>query len=70
MMNLDDYIQEHISPEHPYLYRLYRATNTQLLRPRMASGHQQGLLLRMFCQMLRTIYTAVLTSGATKAKHQ
>ena len=53
MMNLDDYIQEHISPEHPYLYRLYRATNTQLLRPRMASGHQQGLLLRMLCQMMR-----------------
>ncbi len=53
MTNLDDYILEHISPEHPYLYRLYRATNTQLLRPRMASGHQQGLLLRMLCQMLR-----------------
>ncbi len=52
MTAIDDYIQDHISPEHPYLYRLYRATNTQLLRPRMASGHQQGLLLRMICQML------------------
>lgn len=52
-MTIDDYIQEHISPEHPYLYRLYRATNIHLLRPRMASGHQQGLLLKMICQMIR-----------------
>lgn len=52
-MTIDDYIQKHISPEHPYLYRLYRATNIHLLRPRMASGHQQGLLLKMICQMIR-----------------
>lgn len=52
-MTLDDYILDHISPEHPYLYRLYRATNTQLLRPRMASGHLQGQLLKMLCQMMQ-----------------
>lgn len=52
-MTLDDYILDHISPEHPYLYRLYRATNTQLLRPRMASGHLQGQLLKMLCQMIQ-----------------
>ena len=52
-MTLEDYILEHLSPEHPYLYRLYRASNIQLLRPRMASGHQQGLLLKMLCQMIR-----------------
>lgn len=52
-MTLEDYILEHISPEHPYLYRLYRATNIHLLRPRMASGHQQGLLLKMLCQMIQ-----------------
>lgn len=52
-MTLDDYILSHISPEHPYLYKLYRATNTRLLRPRMASGHMQGQLLKMLCQMLR-----------------
>lgn len=51
-MNLEDYILTHISPEHPYLYQLYRATNTHLLRPRMASGHLQGQLLKMICQML------------------
>lgn len=52
-MPLDDYILDHISPEHPYLYRLYRATQTRLLRPRMASGHLQGQLLQMLCQMIR-----------------
>lgn len=52
-MNIEDYILSHISPEHPYLYRLYRATNTQLLRPRMASGHMQGQLLKMICQMIQ-----------------
>lgn len=52
-MTLDDYILGHISPEHPYLYRLYRATNTTLLRPRMASGHLQGQLLKMLCQMMQ-----------------
>lgn len=50
---LDDYILDHISPEHPYLYRLYRATHTQLVRARMASGHLQGMLLKMLCQMMR-----------------
>ncbi len=50
---LDTYIQEHITPEHPYLYKLYRATNTQLIRPRMASGHAQGVLLKMLTQLIR-----------------
>ena len=52
-MNIEDYILDHISPEHPYLYQLYRATNIKLLRPRMASGHLQGQLLKMFCQMMQ-----------------
>lgn len=52
-MTLDDYILDHISPEHPHLYRLYRATNTKLLRPRMASGHMQGQLLKMLCLMMQ-----------------
>ena len=37
---LERYILDHISAEDPYLYRLYRATHTRLLRPRMASGQQ------------------------------
>ena len=51
--NLDDYLLEHMSPEHPYLHRLYRATHTHLLRPRMASGPLQGKLLTLLCRMLR-----------------
>ena len=50
---LDEYIEAHCSPEDPVLYRLYRATNAQLTRPRMASGHMQGLLLRMLVGMVR-----------------
>ena len=50
---LDEYTEAHCSPEDPVLYRLYRATNTQLTRPRMASGHMQGLLLRMLVGMVR-----------------
>ncbi|MBQ8277033.1 MAG: class I SAM-dependent methyltransferase [Bacteroidaceae bacterium] len=50
---LEDYILRHCSPEDEYLHRLYRATNTRLLRPRMASGHLQGLLLRMVTRMIR-----------------
>ena len=43
---LDDYVASHTSAAHPYLYQLYRATHTQLIRPRMASGPLQGRLLR------------------------
>ncbi len=52
-MTLDDYILSHITPEDDYLHRLYRATQTQLLRPRMASGHLQGQLLRMLTRLIR-----------------
>lgn len=50
---LDDYIRVHTTPERPELYRLWRATNTQLVRGRMASGHVQGQLLRMLVGMVR-----------------
>lgn len=53
MEAMDEYILNHISAEDDYLYRLYRATNTHLLRPRMASGHLQGQLLRMLTGMIR-----------------
>ena len=52
-MSLDDYILKHIDPEGDYLYRLWRATNVHLLRGRMASGHLQGRLLKMFVSMIR-----------------
>ena len=52
-MNLDDYIEAHIEPEHPYLHELWRATHLHLNYPRMASGHLQGEVLRMLVQMIR-----------------
>ncbi len=48
---LDDYILSHTTAPDEYLQKLYRATNLHLLRPRMASGHLQGQLLRMLMQM-------------------
>ncbi len=50
---LERYVLDHISPEDDYLHRLYRATNIHLVRPRMASGHLQGQLLRMLTQMIK-----------------
>ena len=50
---LDEYILQHIDPENNYLKALYRATHVKLLRPRMASGHLQGRILKMFVEMIR-----------------
>lgn len=53
MQDLSDYIEAHIDKEHPYLYKLYRDTNIYLIRSRMASGHTQGVMLRMLVEMIR-----------------
>lgn len=50
---LDKYILEHSSPEDPVLYELDRETNISILRPRMLSGHIQGLLLQMLMEMIQ-----------------
>lgn len=42
-----------MDPESDYLKSLYRDTHVKLLRPRMASGHLQGRLLKMFVEMIR-----------------
>lgn len=52
-MTLDEYILAHIDSESDYLKALYRATHVKLLRPRMASGHLQGRMLKMFVEMIR-----------------
>lgn len=49
----ESYIESCCSKEHPYLAALYRATQTTLLRPRMASGHHQGQLLKLLVQITR-----------------
>lgn len=51
--SVDEYILRHIDPESDYLKALYRDTHVKLLRPRMASGHLQGRMLKMFVEMIR-----------------
>ena len=74
MQDLTAYIEQHIDSEHPYLYRLWRATNLYQVRGHMASGHLQGVLLRMLVEMIRprrmleigtyTVYSALsMASG-------
>ena len=53
MEAIENYILSHISPEDEYLHQLYRATNLHLLRPRMASGHIQGSLLKILTAILQ-----------------
>lgn len=50
------YIDRHITPEDDYLYRLWRATNIHTIHGRMASGHLQGVLLKMLVEMARPRY--------------
>ena len=52
-MTIDEYILSHIDEEGEYLQRLYRDTHVKLLRPRMASGHLQGRLLKMWVAMVK-----------------
>ncbi len=49
---LNNYILQHIDEESDYLKALYRDTHVKLLRPRMASGHLQGRMLKMFVSMV------------------
>ncbi|MDR2860161.1 MAG: class I SAM-dependent methyltransferase, partial [Mediterranea sp.] len=51
-MTIDDYILAHIDSESDYLKALYRDTHVKLMRPRMASGHLQGRMLKMFVEMI------------------
>lgn len=50
---IDKYIDQHIDAESDYLYRLYRSTNIHTIHGRMASGHLQGRLLKMFVEMIQ-----------------
>lgn len=52
-MTIDQYILQHIDDEGDYLKALYRDTHLKLLYPRMASGHLQGRMLKMFVRMIR-----------------
>ncbi len=52
-MKLDEYILSHIDPEPELLRQLYHEANLRLVNGRMASGHLQGRILKMFVEMLR-----------------
>lgn len=49
---INDYTQRHTTKEESYLYELSRTTHLQVLRPRMLSGHEQGMLLYLLTRML------------------
>jgi len=48
---LDEYVREHIDPEPELLHQVQRLTHLRLTYPRMCSGHLQGRLLKMLCQL-------------------
>ncbi len=50
---LDNYILSHSDNEPEYLAKVNRATHLRMLNPRMLSGHFQGRVLTMFCQMIQ-----------------
>lgn len=53
---LEQYVLDHIDEEPELLKKLNRDAHTNLLHPRMISGHLQGRLLKMFCRMLQPKY--------------
>ncbi|MDO5572202.1 MAG: O-methyltransferase [Bacteroidales bacterium] len=54
--HLENYILEHIDEEGRHLKKVNRDTYVKLLRPRMCSGHLQGRILNMICQLVRPRY--------------
>ena len=50
---IEEYILSHSDDEGELLAKLNRDANVNLLRPRMLSGHLQGRILKMFCNMLK-----------------
>lgn len=53
---IQDYAEQHTSPEDPLLQKINRETNANFLYPRMLSGHLQGRLLAMISCMVRPQY--------------
>ncbi len=50
---LTTYVQQHSTEELSILKELDRATHLNVLRPRMLSGHEQGMLLYLLVRMLQ-----------------
>ena len=50
---IDVYCEAHTTPQSDLLYQLERETYLKTLAPQMASGHLQGQLLTMLCQLIQ-----------------
>lgn len=50
---IEQYAQEHTSPEMKILSELSRETHAKVLRPRMLSGHLQGMFLQMISKIIQ-----------------
>jgi caffeoyl-CoA O-methyltransferase len=50
---IEQYIEQHSSPEDPVLEDLYRQTHIRFINPNMVSGHLQGKFLEMLSLMVR-----------------
>lgn len=50
---IQQYAEEHTSPENPLLKQLNRETYSKMMMPRMLSGHMQGRILATFSHMLK-----------------
>jgi len=78
LINLEQYIELHSTPELSILSKIYRETNVRFLNPRMVSGHIQGLLLTMLSKMINpdlileigtfTGYSAICLAQGLKPK--
>lgn len=51
--NINDYSENHTSPESDLLAKLNRETHAKILQSRMLSGHLQGRVLAMFSHMMQ-----------------
>ena len=52
-LGVDSYIISHSDAESDYLAQVNRRTHLRLINPRMMSGHFQGRVLAMLCQMIQ-----------------
>lgn len=50
---IDRYCEAHTTPQTDLLYQLERETFLKTLAPQMASGHLQGQLLTILCQLIQ-----------------
>lgn len=51
-MSLDEYIEQHSTPENNVLEQISRSTNLHVLNAHMLSGHVQGRVLSFLSQMI------------------